>query len=300
MGVSSWLSIFALAVPSAIAVVSLVKESQERREKGEHPKRWHWYVRFVLTAVGFVAGVILIYLSALSGKSNETRHSQERDSDKQQIAGLNQAIETQIRNNETQYLRHQKELGSLHDQMADLKKDIATQDLRKKMEALQARLDRSLAPKPLAKLETGFWQSGIRDELPTEIYAPVDGNIVRFDFTIVNHSDVSAKDVLLWLGICDACKFHTEPQGSQIVPGAPPLERLYRGIYLPPGVGWQKLTVEMEVPPGPANRVEIRTKYRCEDCVIENFQRIYLALGRLPGPTFLQPPPQVKKKLKKP
>lgn len=301
MSVSSWLSILALAGTSAIAVVSLIKESQERREKGEdRPRRWHWHVRLTLTAVGFVAGAILIYLSALSSKANETRHNQERDSDKQQIAGLNQAIETQIRNNETQYLRHQKELGSLHDQVADLKKDIATQDLRKKMEALQARLDKSLAPRPLAKLEAGFWESGIQNDLPTEIYAPLDGNVVSFDFTVANNSDVSAKDVLLWIRICADCKYHREPQGSQNVPGAVPIEREYRGIYLPPGVRWQKLTVEVEVPPSPINQIVIGTRYRCEDCVIEDYQLMYIRLGRLPVPKFGQPSPVKKKKTKKP
>jgi len=247
-----------------------------------------------------MAGVVLIVFSSVGNKANEVKHAQERDTDKQQIAGLNQAIETQIQNNERQYLRHQQELLALRDQVTDLKKDVATQELRKKMAILQARIDKTLTPRPLAKLQSGFLQTlGTENEIVDEIYAPVDGSVVTFDFTLLNQSKVFAKSVLLWLRICTACKFHKEPAGAQLVPGALPSERLYSGIYLPPGVEWQKMTVEIEVPPAPTGRVEIGTRYRCEECEIEeDYHKMGILLGRVPVPNFT--PPQPSKKPKKP
>jgi hypothetical protein len=300
MNTSAWLSIVALFVTAASAIVSLVKEHQERRERNEqNTRQWHWHVRLGLTLLGFFTGVILIVLSARSSKASEDKHVQERAADKQQIAGLSQAVETQIQNNETQYLRHQKELGSLRDQVTDLKKDIATEDLRKKIESLEGRLDKSLAPRPLAKLQSSFWRADLRNEPIREIYAPVDENVVTFDFTLINYSEVSAGDITLWLRICKDCKYHKEPEGSRLVPGAEPTERLFPNLNLPAGVRWQKLTVEMEIPPN-TNRIEVGTRYRCSDCLIEkDYQILAVTPGWLPLP-MLAPPQQPKKATKKP
>jgi hypothetical protein len=301
MSTGSWLSVAAIALTSAIAVISLIKESQEQREKqGGHPRRWHWYARFALTIAGLLTGIFLVYLGESARKVNENKHVQERDADKLQIAGLSQSIETQTQNNETQYLRHQQELRALQDQVSDLKKDIATKELRTRMGTLQARLESALAPKPKAKLECSFWSPGAQAENLTEIYAPAEGNIVTFSFYIMNRSDVYAKDISLWLRICDDCKFHKEPELSQRVPGSPDSDRLFKNFDLAAGVAFQKITVEMEVPP-PFTRAGIGTKYRCADCEIEQeYEHLWINVGRQAVPDFSPHGPQTTKPKKKP
>jgi hypothetical protein len=85
------------------------------------------------------------------------RHKEGRKADQNQIIGLNTSIQNLNHSNQVQYERHQNELRVLNDKLADLKKDIATEDLRKKIQTLQGLLDKSLAPSPKAKLEIGFY-----------------------------------------------------------------------------------------------------------------------------------------------
>src|ERR1700730_14872183 len=62
--------------------------------------------------------IFLVYLGKKARKVNENKRERERDARKLQIAGLNQSIEMQTQNNETQYLRHQQELRALQDQVS--------------------------------------------------------------------------------------------------------------------------------------------------------------------------------------
>src|SRR5882724_6049542 len=299
MSATFWLLIMSVAVPSVIAVISLAKESQEKKD--EHPRRWHWHTRLVLSLIGLVVGLVLAIRGETSKLKSESTHRTERESDKQQITKLQQSVEIQIQNNDKQYERHQTELHNLQDQLIDLKKDIATEDLRKKMGILQGQLDKALADKPKAKLETSFFlEDDTGDPILHERYVPVENNIAKFDFTIENHSPVFAKDIGLWIRICDACKFHSEPKNFVHVAGARESERLFRGFDLPPGARYEKLTAEIEVAPG-YDKAAVGTQYRCVDCVIEDWQQLILLLGRRRPPDFSQPPaPITKTKPKKP
>lgn len=290
-----WWSIAALFLTSLGAITSLLKEKTDEQPERERKRKRIRNVLAVMTGLGFTLGVVQGYRSDVDKKTNETKHKQERDTDAQRIAGLNQSIETQIQNNETQYSRHQQELHRLQDQLSELRKDVATQELRRRMAKLQQQLDKELSPKPKAKLDFTFFQPGAGErEVVSNVYAPVEANVVRFSFSIVNNSNVNAPDVIVWLRICDLCKFHTEPELSVHVPGAPDFERLYRGINLPPQVQWQKLGVEVEIPPK-YQRMAVYGKYRCESCELEDWQQLFVTLGRLPDRTFSTPSSPTKK-----
>jgi hypothetical protein len=296
MSANFFWSIAALLLTSTGAIVALLKEKSEEQLNRERRRKFIRNVLLVLTVLGFVIGSHQAYRTDADNRTSEEKHRTERATDAQRIAGLNQAIETQTRNNEAQYERHQQELHRLQDLLNDLKTDVATQELRTRMAKLQSQLDKELAPKPRAKLDFTFWQPVMAErEVLTSVYAPVDNNVVRLSFSIVNNSNVTATDVAAWIHICDLCKFHTEPELSMRVPGAPDYERLYRGISLPPLVQWQKLTVEVEVPPKFGSML-VFGKYRCESCEIEaNWQRLFVTLGRLPDRTFSTPGSQAKK-----
>jgi hypothetical protein len=299
MTANFWWSIAALALTSASAITALLKEKPDETPSRERKRRITRNILLALTALGLVIGIRQAHSADADSRKSDEKHRVERETDAQRIAGLTQAIETQTKNNETQYGRHQQELHRLQDQLSDLKKDVATQELRKRMAMLQQQLDKELSPKPKAKLDFTFWQSGaIAREVVTSFYAPVQSNVVQFSFSIVNNSNVSAPDISAWIRICDLCKFHTEPELSAHVPGAPDFERLYKGISLPPQVQWQKLSVEVEVPPK-FTGMAVYGKYRCESCEIEDWQKLVVTLGRLPDRTFSTPGSQPKK-LQKP
>jgi hypothetical protein len=147
---------------------------------------------FLLLLAGMGLGVLTAWVSDRQNNAMQTGHKEERKADQDQIIGLNTSIQNLNRNNQVQYERHQNELRILNDKLADLKKDIATEDLRKKIHTLQGLLDKSLAPSPKAKLEIGFYDEP-RSPLRDEIYAPLDGNHVTLRISILNLTDVTAR-----------------------------------------------------------------------------------------------------------
>lgn len=280
MTLSSWLSIAALIVTSASGFIALLKEKREKRGK-----RWHRNVLFFLTAGGLIVGVALIMQTSRETNKTEAQHRLDRQSDKEQIAGLNQSIETQIRNNETQYSRNIDEIHRLQEQLTELEKHVATEETRKKMDALRAQLEKALAPAPKAKLEPSFWVSPVQEGVVTEIYAPVDGDVATFDFAIVNHSDIDAKNGSLWIRICGKCEYVDGTDGGLVhLAGAFDNERLHVFGDLPAGARLQKMTVKLRVPTGSTGqKMEVLVKCRCDNCDIEKgWHRLLVTLRGVP------------------
>lgn len=288
MSGTAWWSILALAVASLSSVISLLKE-----KRAKHGSRWHRYALLTLTLIGFGAGAILIHGADAEAKASEGKHKDERATDQQRIADLKDAIAIQISNNETQYDRNQDQLQGVRKQLADLQTQVATEELRKKMTALQGQLDKALAPTPKAQVEPSFWEAAVQDQTVSDIYAPVEGNVVSFSLSPFNHSEVDAKNVTFWIRLCDGCKFHTDDQGGFIhITGAPEFEREFRFGDLVSGSRTQKITVQAEVPPG-FDRMIVATKYRCDTCLIEkSWQQMSVALGRTHFPKSSPLPPQ--------
>jgi hypothetical protein len=284
MSASSWWSIAALFLTSASAFIALLKEKREKRGK-----RWHRNVLFAFTALGLVVGVFLIRQTSKEASASDQQHQRERQKDGEQIASLTQTIEAQTKSNELQYLRNRDEVHRLQDQLTDLEKQVATAELRKKMDALRAQLDKALTPTPKARLQVAFWTDAAGEKTHTETYAPADGDVVAFAIIVLNPSDVNAKAVSLWLRICDGCKFHSEPAGFEHVPGALEIERLFKFGDLPAGTGSQRMNIEIEVPKA-GTKVEVATKYRCDNCEIEkDWQPMWVTIGRIPLPKILRP-----------
>jgi hypothetical protein len=280
VSLSSWLSIVALIIASVSAFIALLKEKRQRRGK-----RWHRNVLFGLTLCSLSVGIFLIRQTSKESARSEAQHQLDRKGDKEQIAGLTQAVETQTNNNETQYLRYMAEIHRLQDQLTDLKKLAATEEMRRKMDALRVQLDKALAPTPKAKLEPGFWTTGIQDEVVTQIYSPVEQDVATFGFTINNTSEIDAKAGTAWIRICTLCAYADGTDGSLAhVAGAPDIERMWRVGDLPSGARTQKLTVNVRVPSGrPGRLLEILVKCRCDNCEIEKgWQKLFVTLGGIP------------------
>ena len=283
MTVLMLLSIAALLVTSGISFVVLLKE------KPKPGKRWHRNVQLLLTGLGLAVGIIISIRTRIDNTTTELNHTHERSADKQQIAGLTQSIETQTQNNETQYLRNQEEVHRLQDQLTDLKKAVATVEVRKEMDALQSQIDKLLS-QPKAKLQPSFWLAALQDDISTEIYAPDDGNVVTFSICLFNHSGVNATgNGGWWIRICDKCKFNKEPPGFQHVEGAPDFERQSKFVSLPAGSRTEKITIEVEVPPTPepSPKMTLLTKYRCDTCEIESdWAKMVVTVGTIPFPNL--------------
>jgi rubredoxin len=125
----------------------------------------------------------------------------------------------------------------------------------------------------------------------------MDSNNVTFSISISNMTDVTAKDVHLWLRICDQCKYVNEPRESLHPEGSLKSERVWSNIELANDVQWEAHKVEIEIPP-PYTQATVATKYRCPDCEIEkDWHYLTINLGRIGFPSFAPAPiPKTTKK----
>jgi hypothetical protein len=174
---STW-AIVALLITSSIAFFTLYREKPEEKPAQSRLKRNAKMVLCMLTGLVLIAGVFQILWADREGQKNEKKHAEEHDADKKQIAGLGRSVQTLNDANQTQYDRNQAELHKLQDQLNEIKIGKASEELRKKIGLLEAQLDKSLAPKPKAKLDFGFYDADLKkDEIRSNMYIPADGTL---------------------------------------------------------------------------------------------------------------------------
>jgi hypothetical protein len=296
MNRSSWLAIAALVVTSLVAIIALVREKQEETRDRSTLKRLSKPVLYTLTVVAAIFGIFQIWAS-------EKEHETEHRVDSQKVGELTGSVKTLTETNKTQYETNEANLRKVQDQLNEIKVSKATEDLRKKMAVLQGQLDKSLAPKPKAKLQFGFYDSDLKiGEVRLDRYIPAEGGVVSVSFVVENNSEVNAADVTVWIRSCQQCKFHREPPGSIKVSGALDIERIYKISEIQPGVAVNEANVEIELPRW-MTRMPVSFDYRCTDCDIEKkWQDLWVSVGQPPTPQFSAPAyaPQKPKKPKKP
>ena len=247
-------------------ITSLVEVWKDWNERGVRKRRFRWW-KLVLTVLGFPIGVLLVCLTY--------RETSKTESDSRaQIQRLQSAVETQIRNNDTQYERNQTELHNIGGQLIELKTQVATEELRKKITALQDQLAKSLAPAPKASLTFSFYPIGVSGDntsVPvTDVILPVasDGT-VRVDFVIINMTSIDALEGDINLQICDDCKFAKPPDGFSRLAGQSdremnmPFQHVLAKSMLP------ERSVDIVAPPAKYSNFWMGINYRCRTCVID-------------------------------
>jgi hypothetical protein len=107
-----------------------------------------------------------------------------------------------------------------------------------------------------------------------------------------NMTDVTAKDIHLWLRLCDDCKYVNEPRESSHLQGGLATERVWSISELANNVQWGVHKVEIEAPPR-FTQVTLGTQYRCSDCELErDFHLLIINLGRIGFPSMPAPIPK--------
>jgi len=197
------------------------------------------------------------------------------DSDKAkgagQITGLTDSVKALQKVNETQHDQDLAALKSVNDQLAELKAGVKTEELRKKMSALQGELDQYLQANPKIELQYGLWTSQ-DDPLVSELYIPVEGTKAKFVVGLRNTTPAYAKNVEMWVTICAACKYSSEPADSMMLEANGPDMRYWRGINLASKISYQS-TVEVDVP-RPFTEMYANVRYVCENCLQTSDRRL--------------------------
>jgi hypothetical protein len=253
MPATSWVTIVVLALGF---ITSLAEVWKDWNERGTRKRTFRWW-RLALTILGFPIGILLVYL----GNAEALKHD---NASKVEIQGLKSAVDTQTKNNETQYVRNQRDLHRVEDQLTGIKSQVASEPLRKKIADLQGELDRALAPAPNAKLQFSFLPLGPNESMRDTTSVPLVNGAVTVAFTAKNVSETQADNGKIWIQICDGCKFGAEPEGSE-APSDDPLTRWKRFDRLFKGVVFEPTTLRV-VPPLGASTFTIAFKYACEKC----------------------------------
>lgn len=170
----------------------------------------------------------------------------------------------------------------LHDTRSDLESRI--DKVPSLLSATESHLDVSIGKvgtAPRARLQVSFWpHPGENMPVDTAFLSPLDG-VYQVPITVKNISDTEAKDVDLWVTLCDACSFAQEPVGFDRPQGMNELTRHKSISSLNPGVTFEKTVIPVELPLN-FQRFVIGVSYSCATCgkasPTENLTIISLAL----------------------
>lgn len=171
-------------------------------------------------------------------------------------------------------------LDSLHQmsgEVSDLKTEVKTEALQKKLEGVQAELvktQKAMQPGPKAELDFSFAPlpfSPVGQPLKPpvkEVTLPLatDGT-VHVEFNLVNMTTVDAVEADVIIQICDDCKFAKEPQGLTKLPGGRETERVVFLSDLHAMEGYK--TISLDVIPPLVQQFPVGVVFRCRTCVLK-------------------------------
>jgi len=103
---------------------------------------------------------------------------------------------------------------------------------------------------------------------------------VTVEFIAMNASDVVAKGVNVMVRISHQSSFASEPEGFTRAKGSPEQDRSRYLNRIHAGVITEKMMVQVKVPPPPISGMAMDFFYRCDNCEVEEFQKLYVDLLR--------------------
>jgi hypothetical protein len=255
------------AAPYILAIGAIVLAGLElARDWKEYKKKWARMTAAAVLVV--VAAVSLISLY----HDNKERKRAEREAG-ENMTGLRGEVAASEQAQESNTKLFLDSLGKMSAQVGDLKTEVRTDALQKKLAGVQEELrktEQALAPGPKAELAFTFvpYPNTPVDEpialvkrktLPLE----KDGS-VHVEFTILNTTDVDAVEVAVNVQICDLCRFAKEPVGLTQPAGMNNQTRYLWLQRLHAKESYVTISVDVIPPPDPA--FTLGFGYRCNTC----------------------------------
>jgi hypothetical protein len=207
------MSLFFRLLPYLLAVGTIAAAAVDLYQKREDYKNKR--LRQIVIALFILTAVLTIF-----GLYHDNA---EKDTEKQEADKTNKSLQAKVdaannaqKDNTAVFLQQFKDLSG---EVGDLKTQVKTDALQKKLDSVQDELlktQKAMAPAPKADLEFTFvpFKNPIAPfpMVPSKVVElPVDPDgSVHVDFSVINGTDVTAKDVQITLVICDQCKFAKE------------------------------------------------------------------------------------------
>ncbi len=231
------------ALPLLTALLGLLYLA---KDWGAHRTTWRrTAVMMLIIASGFGGAINNYYRD----KASNRQHAE----DQARIEGLQKSVETANKNQEVNTQKFILAFRDLGEQVANLKTQVATTDLRQRANELEKQLQatqKALEPGPKAKLVFTFEKPDLSKPGPpvNEISARPENGVVTVSFTTINPTEVEAQDVDITLHICDPCKFEKEPEGFQHPKGQRENQRLFTVARMHPRSVLPLMNAQIRVP----------------------------------------------------
>ncbi|HEX6505287.1 MAG TPA: hypothetical protein VF011_18740 [Terriglobales bacterium] len=266
--IMSW---FFNVVPYALALGAIILGGVEIR------KNWHEYKERWLKNTVATVFVIVGLLTIVSLRHDQAEKRKADEKAEQQMSALRaeaRAANGAQKENTKLFTEWSKRMS---DQVGDLKAEVKTEKLQKKLAEVQAELlktQKAMAPGPKAELAFTFFPftnppPPAKPVLSKQVTLPLDSDgSVHVDLTAVNPTEVDATDGEINLRICDRCKFAKEPERFARMKGWGETVRFAPFTNIHAMEAFRTITLEV-IPPEDLNRIPISFAYRCHTCVLQ-------------------------------
>jgi hypothetical protein len=275
--IMSW---FFDAVPYVLAGGAILLGAFEIvKDWKEYKTAW---LRMSVSVVFIIVATLAI--ASLRHDNQEKREAKNKaDSDMKALQSKADAATQAQAENTRMYV---ESFTKMSGQISDLKAEVKTEALQKRLAAVQADLlktQKAMEPGPRAELTFTFapYSNPAPPGVPTlvkEVTAPLnsDGSI-HIEFSIVNITDVDAIDNAINLVICEQCKYAKEPVNFEKIPGFGEEIRFLK-VTVHAKEALQTTSLDI-IPPARAGvtNIEVGFMYRCRTCVLHT--------GKAPGTT---------------
>jgi hypothetical protein len=188
------------------------------------------------------------------------------------ISGLKSAVDTANKDQEANTKVFVKSFDEMSQKLSGLDTQLKTAGLQKEAKELRSDLEttrKALSPPQatfaasLGEVTETFDNINVREIVGTRSL----NGVVEFTITVVNTSNVQAKNGAITLRVCLKCEFAEEPKGFAI----PEAQQVYDRARAFPSFEATtslKIPLKVKVPPSPS-RIEVDVTVRCENCTVE-------------------------------
>jgi hypothetical protein len=273
--IGTLISLIPYVLASGTIVLGLVEFVRKWEEHKNKPLR-----TAIFTALILMGALTIVSLRLdRNEKERKDKNAEEANRKLQKKLDLatkaeNTAIQDQ-KNTTAQFLT---KFENLSGELSDIKQQVATVELQKKVASLQAELQKTqkaMAPGPKAKLTFTFapytnppiigGHPGVVVPI-TDTTLPVsaDGS-VHVEFTVLNLSQANALNIGLTLALCEGCKFKNEPEGFHKLLGDSDEHRWINLPALHPAEAFRTISVDL-ILPRPISAFVMGVQYRCDTC----------------------------------
>jgi hypothetical protein len=259
------------SIPYFLAGATIILGLVQLRKEWDEYGKFKWLRRIALTLLIIVGA--LTFVSLRFDNVAKADEKAKAENDIRELKAKVQAANDAQRDNTQLFF---DKFGGMSKEVGDLKAEVKTEALQKKLSSVQAELlntQRAMA-RPKAELTFTFIpfnnppiNSSSSAAPVTDIDLPInqDGS-VHVEAGALNMTSTDAADVDLNIQICDGCKYAKEPADTVKLTGFPDTIRFLKAQHVE---GMQVLTAIILdiIPPPNTKNFQVGFGYRCSTCV---------------------------------